>query len=131
MKITNEEWNTVDEYINLLAKSKNPVALKMLLDLGFEADLFNNEELDQFDLNDALNAVLLGIIEVALTEDRFETIINCNRAHTKQHQLLKKLIDTEYEEEDKEEMYWCLEFSQQYFEQTQKLQSKEYSNKIK
>ena len=129
MEIINNEWNLIDENLKILTKEYNPISLKYLLDLGFDEDLTTNEELTYQDLYDALNAVLLAIIETALIEDRFEIIMLANKVHNKQSSIMKKEIDKEPDNDQKEENFWCLEFSKQYFQETQKLQTYKYTTK--
>ena len=117
MIIENNEWEVIEQTIKTMTKTYDPAALKILLDLGYdEADLTNNEELDELDLYDALQAIFLSIIETALEEEKFEIINLVTRAHEKQAKLMKITIDKmDLTEDEKEEDFWHLHFTNEFF----------------
>jgi hypothetical protein len=122
----NNEWLIIEQTIKKLGHEYDPIAVKTLLDLGYdEADLTSNPELTELDLYDALQAVFLALIESALQEEKYELITTINKAHNKQAALMKKEIDEMMlTEDEREEDYWHLHYTNEYFEITkQKLAS--------
>lgn len=113
----NNEWTKIEEAIKMLSKTYNPDSVKFLLDFGYEeADMTTNEELDELDIYDALQAVFLSIIDVALQEEKFELINLVNKAHEKQAIIMKRALDEMMlTEDEREEDFWHLHFTNEYF----------------
>ena len=115
----NNQWTQIEKVITILSKDYNGAAVTYLLNLGFDTDLTNNEELSELDLYDALQSVFLAIIEAALEREEYELITLINKAHLKQSVVMRKAIDEMFlTEDEREQDFWHLHYTNEYFEIT-------------
>jgi hypothetical protein len=121
MKIKDfNEWNKVESAITTLSKQYDGAAVKYILNIGFDTDLTDNEELSELDLYDALQATFLAIIEAAFEREEYELIALVNKAHNKQTSVMKKAIDEMMlTEDERQEDFWHLFYTNEYFQITQ------------
>ena len=107
------EWFLIETHITNQTKNKEVIAaMNYLLEIGLnEENLAYNKELTIIDKYDAMVAVWLAINEVALMEEKYEICILIEKAFTKQHNIMVKLVEETQEEED----LWHLEFTKDYY----------------
>lgn len=107
----------LEQAVVKLSKKYDLDAIKTILFFGYDSDLTNNEELTELDIYDALQAIFLSIIKVALEQENYELVILVNKAHEKQAIIMKKNIaEAEMDEDEREEDFWHLHFTNEYFE---------------
>lgn len=128
MKVKNNEWTQVETAISTLSKEYDGAALTFLLNIGYNQDLTQNEDLTELDIYDALQAVFLAVIEQAFQDQKYELISLVNKAHNKQSDVMKKEIENMFlTEDERQEDYWHLFYTNEYFQITQQNLANKYA----